>query len=476
MLFNSWVFIGLVLTTLCVYYWPPLVRWQSLVLIGASFIFYSYDQPWLLTLLLASIAINVITSYLVAVDRPDRQRLWAALGVSLNLGLLLVFKYSPLFAKTFFADTENPRSVGHFLLTMPLPIGISFFTFQGISLLVETFRNKAGLGAGSSEQPIVQPNFWEHLKNTALFKAFFPQLIAGPIVKAHEFYPQIEPKRFRDINWEAAFRALVLGYFLKMVIADNLATETSWLTYPIFLEFSRVSLAALLLGYSMQIFADFAGYSLIAIGWARLFGYKLPTNFNFPYLARSFSEFWRRWHISLSTWLREYLYIPLGGNRKGPIRTYVNLFVVMFLGGLWHGAAWSYAVWGSFHGIALGVERFCASRVYIASNRLTSAVKLLGVFGFVTVAWLLFKLPRFADVIAYWKAFFRNRGQTQESQLSWIVVWVTPVILYYLLHALKDSRRVRQKIERYEFLIYGCMLFGIALNSGLRTRFIYFQF
>ena len=251
----------------------------------------------------------------------------------------------------------------------------------------------------------------EHFRNTALFKSFFPYLVAGPIVKAHEFYPQIEAKNLQDIAWETAFRCLVVGYFLKMVVADNLKDATFWIEYPHFLRHSSVGLLALLFGFSMQIFADFAGYSLIAIGLGHLFGYNLPTNFNFPYLSRSFSEFWKRWHISLSTWLRDYLYFPLGGNRKGKIRTYLNLFIVMFLGGLWHGASWKYAVWGSFHGLALAVERLFRNKINLPRHWVLDSLRVLVVFSFVTFAWLLFRLPTLKQVYDYLGRHFQRRGR-----------------------------------------------------------------
>ena len=402
MLFNSFPFLFFLAITLFAYYLPLLRLHQPLVLIAASFVFYAYGQPVLLLLLIASIAINVITSYQVAVSGTGRRKLWAILGVTLNLAVLLVFKYSPLVARTFFTDISTPSSVGNFLVTMPLPIGISFFTFQGISLVVEVYRRTGENPADASAGEIVPRSFMQHLKNTALFKAFFPQLVAGPIVTAHEFYPQIGPKSLGEIDWNGAFRTLVLGYFLKMVVADNLADYTFWLEYPFFRGFPRSFLMMLLLGYSLQIFADFAGYSLIAIGLARLFGYRLPTNFDFPYLARSFSEFWRRWHISLSNWLRHYLYYPLGGNRKGAVRTYFNLFVVMFLGGLWHGAAWSYAIWGTFHGLALAGERLCRAWMpHLPKNPFIDVLRVAAVFSFVTLAWLLFKLPRIEHVGAF---------------------------------------------------------------------------
>src|SRR3954447_10537942 len=411
MLFNSIPFVILVLVTFGLYYIPFLRRGQVLVLIAASFIFYAYERPSLLLLLLASIAINVVTSYFVAVDKVSRQRLWAVLGVVLNLGLLLFFKYSPLFANTFMGGGST--SLGRFLISIPLPIGISFFTFQGISLVVEVFRDQQHRGDGGSHPRVVPRNFMEHLANTALFKSFFPYLVAGPIVKAHEFYPQLGPKKFRDIRWEAAFRALTIGYFLKMVVADNMKDATFWIEYPFFMNDSAFALIALIFGYSMQIFADFAGYSLIAIGLGHLFGYALPINFNFPYISRSFSEFWRRWHISLSTWLRDYLYFPLGGNRKGKLRTYLNLFIVMFLGGLWHGASWKYAVWGTFHGLALALERLLTNKITLPRNWILDSLRVLIVFSFVTLAWLLFKLPTLQQALDYLSAIFNSVGQTR---------------------------------------------------------------
>ena len=474
MLFNSVPFVGLVAVTFALYYLPFLRRWQLEILIAASFVFYAYDAPALLLLLLASILINVTTSYMVATDRPSRQRLWAVLGVVLNLGLLLFFKYGPLIAHSIPGGTKT--SIGHFLITIPLPIGISFFTFQGISLVVEVFRDKRPTGHGilDESQRVVPNNFMEHLRNTALFKSFFPYLVAGPIVKAHEFYPQIKAKFFKEIPWEAAFRALVVGYFLKMVVADNLKDSTFWLEYPFFMRDSSLTLIALLFGYSMQIFADFAGYSLIAIGLGHLFGYSLPTNFNFPYLADSFSDFWRRWHISLSTWLRDYLYFPLGGNRRGKVRTYFNLFVVMFLGGLWHGAAWSYAVWGSFHGLALAAERLCRNRITLPRHWAVLSLRILVVFSFVTLAWLLFKLPKFEHVIAYMGALVNNHAQTRSDIVGCILIYSLPVILYYAWHLLQQ--RYPARLRKYEFVIFGALLVGIALNSGSPQKFIYFQF
>src|SRR5690606_7281818 len=266
-----------------------------------------------------------------------------------------------------------------------------------ISLVVDSYKVR-DIPKYSS---IVVRNMVQHSLRITTFISFFARLVAGPVVKAHEFLPQIKPKFCREVNLNITFADLVTGYFLKMVVADNLKDQTFWIEFPYITGIHSITLIILLFGYSMQIFADFAGYSLIALGLARLFGYVLIDNFNFPYISASFREFRRRWHIALSTFLREYLYIPLGGNRMGALFTYRNLMITMMLGGLWHGAAWSYAVWGFFHGLMLAVERFVKDLGWSMQDKLPRAIHMLFVFSMVTLAWLLFKLPEFTHVIDY---------------------------------------------------------------------------
>ncbi len=471
MLFNSWAFVALVAVVLPLYYLPPLRRLQVPLLLAASLVFYGYYRPALLGLLVFSIAVNAISSYWVTFGAPARRRSWAILGVATNLGVLVFFKYSGLVYRTLVRpDPTDP--IGDFILSIPLPIGISFFTFQGISLVVDTFRN-VHAATPSFE---LDRNFGRHLLRISFFKAFFPQLVAGPIVKAHEFLPQIATKTLAAIDRYAVAKHLIVGYFLKMVVADHLKDVTFWLAYPAFLNWSSSTLVALLFGYSMQIFADFAGYSLIALGLAGLFGYRLPTNFNYPYISESFAEFWQRWHISLSSFLRQYLYIPLGGNRRGPARTYVNLFVVMFLGGLWHGAAWSYAIWGSVHGLALAGERLVGggrparSRAWWA--RTSSA---LFVFAFVTAAWLLFKLPEFSHVVAFVRAVATQWSAPPNYLLMFnVALYSMPIAAYYAYYLAR--RAGWQLAVRGETIVLGTLLSLIILESGSPGAFIYFQF
>ena len=320
MLFNSWPFLELVALTLAVYYAPWTKRLQPAVLIAASFVFYAHHSPFLLMLLVGSIAINALSSHRVMAPDSSLEaaRGWAIAGVIGNLAILSFFKYGGMLAQTFVAaaggepGTEDWAS---WLVALPLPLGISFFTFQGMSLVIDAYRSRDSDELRAQLRPPQEVGAGRHWLHTTLFIAFFPQLVAGPIVKAHDFLPQIGHKLLRDVDFDRCLRALVTGYFLKMVVADNLKEETLWIAWPYFESLHSLQLVAMLFGYSMQIFADFAGYSLIAIGIAGLFGYSLPRNFNAPYIAQSFSDFWRRWHISLSSWLRSPL--PTGSFSTG---------------------------------------------------------------------------------------------------------------------------------------------------------------
>jgi alginate O-acetyltransferase complex protein AlgI len=328
MLFNSFTFVLFFLLVMVIYYLPFFKKHQVAILVLASVYFYSTAYFKATFILVLSIGFNALISYLLFYGNRKYTQLYIVAGVILNLSVLI---YAGLLISSFTPIQYQNEPILKILMHIPLPIGISFFTFEGISLVIDAYRKR------DSPEQWGERNFFKYLMNTSLFISFFPHLIAGPILKAHSFIPQINHKSFWDIPWERAFKHLIIGYFLKMVIADNLKEQTMFLSAP-FDGLHPIDLLSMLLAYSFQIFADFAGYSLIAIGLGELLGYQLIQNFNFPYISKSFSEFWQRWHISLSTWLKEYLYFPLGGNKKGRLRTYFNFFMVMFLGGLWHGA------------------------------------------------------------------------------------------------------------------------------------------
>jgi alginate O-acetyltransferase complex protein AlgI len=479
MLFTDRAFFALLLVTFAAYYVRRHTGYQIAVLLIASLFFYAWSQPWLLILLGLSALLSTLTSYGVERAPSDTsRRAWTISGVVINLLVLAFFKYDRLvFASLYGASPA--RGVFGTLLAIPLPIGISFYTFHGMSLVVDVFRARQ---AGQVQSPLGRErSFFDHARRTFLYLTFFPQLIAGPIVKAKDFYPQMGGKAFADIHWYGVAKALIIGFFLKSVIADNLAQQTGVLAPPFCYSQSSLNLLLALLAYSVQIFADFAGYSLIAIGLARLFGYALPDNFRFPYISESFSEFWTRWHMSLSAWLRDYVYYPLGGNRKGRHRTYVNLLLVMTLGGLWHGAGWSYAVWGLWHGTALAVERmFRDTRFYLSQARIVRLIRWAIVFGVVTLGWILFKLPDFAQVRDLAETVWNNRHMRFSRGVPMLLaLYMTPVALYHLLYRFRASPPRHLAFlwtMRAEGVALGLMLTAIILQAGNPVPFIYFQF
>lgn len=490
MLFNSWDFLFLLAATLLLYYIPRSSKgWQVSLLLVASAVFYGWNDPRLLILLLASCVFNTVAVERIlhrkARGENDRARSWLIAAVAINLGFLAFFKYAG-FMVAMLPDGWLSPVIREWFVGIPLPIGISFYTFQGVSLIVDVWRNQisentATALAGRGMRRVAS------LRDTSFYISFFPQLVAGPIVKAHEFIDQIGTKRFRAIDWKTARRALITGYFLKIFVADNLAEQTAALSSGglALAERSVIDLIALLYGYSFQIFADFAGYSLIAIGLAALFGYQLPENFRFPYLSCSITEFWKRWHLSLSSWLRDYLYIPLGGNRAGTGRTYFNLFLVMFLGGLWHGAAWKFALWGSLHGLFLAIERFITRRTGKTGTPTTVLPvwrALLGwalTFHLVTLLWLTFMMPDLASISAFFEGVSSLRPGLTGPPLFSLLFYGSMIALYHFWGWLTEHRAQlagRAASSSLEPLAHGLMLFLILTNPGPPAGFIYFQF
>ncbi len=317
---------------------PHQAAWRAFILV-ASYVFYGW-WDWRFTLLLAA---STVVNHVLAVaihraEAPAARKGLLALAVGFDLGLLGYFKYAGFFVSSF----DNAFGTS-WIVNVTLPIGISFYSFMAISYVVDTYRRQ-----------LVPASF----ARFAVFQAFFPHLVAGPIVRASELLPQLEePRSPRRVNVARAYVLIVIGLFLKVVIANHLATHIVDDVFAAPDRHSSLEVLVAVYGYAVQIFADFCGYTNIAIGIALLLGFEFPQNFDAPYTAVSLQDFWRRWHMTLSRWLRDYLYIPLGGNRKGRLLTYRNLLLTMLLGGLWHGAAWTFVVWGGIHGAGLAIER-----------------------------------------------------------------------------------------------------------------------
>ena len=490
MLFNSFEFLILLAITLPLYYLPLPGRWtklwQIVVLLSASSVFYAWEEPKLLILLGVSCLFNTLAAERVIFHQrhgTGAAKRWLVSAVVMNLSFLAFFKYAGILLGLLPHGWVS-AGVVEWARSIPLPIGISFYTFHALSLLIDVHRRhvseetrarlgKQGAARGSS------------LGDLSLYIVFFPQLVAGPIVKAKNFIDQIRAKLWRDIPWVQVRRYLVSGYFLKVFVADNLAEQTAMLTLGTeALETSGpVQLMATLYAYGFQIFADFAGYSLIAIGLGLMFGYRLPENFDFPYLSRSITEFWRRWHLSLSAWLRDYLYIPLGGNRKGAGRTYVNLFLVMFLGGLWHGAEWKFALWGTLHGVFLAAERFLVRRRGKLENATPSALHSIAgwvyTFHAVTFLWLTFLMPDMAHIVSFFKGLAGGHLGLPGQPLFALFVYGGAAALYHAWGWLKEHRPEKAAWLAHpaaEGAVHALMVFLVVTNPGAPRGFIYFQF
>jgi alginate O-acetyltransferase complex protein AlgI len=472
MLFTTFEFLVLLVVTFSVYYLRILSKAQPYILLTSSLLFYGWNKPWLVALLLISIILNSVCTILVArADKRFKKKLIALLGVAINVGFLAFLKYNKLIILTLFDSVSNLSPIEKMIYYLPLPIGISFFTFQGISLVMDVYRDKTIDNDWIKKHPL------KFLFDTGFFLSFFPQLIAGPIVKAKDFFPQIESKSLKALNWQLIFNDLILGYFLKMVIADNLKEHTQYISFPQFYGLSSTDLVLMIYGYTIQIFADFAGYSLIALGLARIFGYQLRDNFMFPFISVSFQEFWKRWHISLSSWLKEYLYISLGGNRKGKFRTYLNLILTMLIGGIWHGASWSFAIWGLFHGLLLTIEHFFKDKIKTPDYFYMKAVRVIWVFTAVSVAFVLYKMPEFHHSIKYFEAIFTSVSYSlnQYYRQFNVILYSIPIVFYHLIYLRKDRLHLAH-LQQIRIWSYGIMIFLLFTNAGTSGSFIYFRF
>lgn len=355
---------------------------RNVFLLIASLFFYAWGEGWGLSLLIISIIMNHEFSLRISRQRKP----WLAIGIAANLGLLITFKYLGLITETVGLPKVEPR----------LPLGISFFTFQAMSMLIDVSR-----GSSPARNPI----------RTGLYISMFPQLIAGPIVRWDEIRKQIGERQETWDRFCDGAKLFMLGLAQKVLIADVIAQVAD---SAFGAEAGSLGPMAAWLGlaaFTLQIYFDFAGYSNMAIGLGRIFGFELPRNFEHPYSAASFQEFWRRWHMTLSRWFRDYLYIPLGGSRLGPVKTYRNLLIVFVLCGLWHGAAWTFLLWGLWHGAFLIMERLARSRGFPKVPRL---IGVLYTLLFVSLGWVLFRAESLPHALAYWGALIPD-GQGGET-------------------------------------------------------------
>lgn len=478
MLFNSYIFIFAFLPfTFFIYFYlnkKGLVDASKGFLVFASLFFYSWWNITYLPLILVSMLFNY-TMGRELTKRKSKKLL--TIGIVANLGLLGYFKYADFFITNFNGVFASDVPLLHLLL----PLAISFYTFQQIAYLVDSYR------AETKEYSFL---------NYAVFVTFFPQLIAGPIVHHSEMMPQFAKTDNKSINYHNVALGLFIfsiGLFKKVAIADSFAI---WATqgFDVAESLNMIEAWITSLSYTFQLYFDFSGYTDMAIGIALLFNIKLPINFNSPYKATSIQDFWRRWHMTLSRFLKEYIYIPLGGNRKGEIKTYTNLFITFLLGGIWHGAGWTFVVWGALHGVALMVHRFWQK----FNIKLNMILAWFITFNFLNITWVFFRAKDFDDALKVLDGMFFGKlilPGGLESKLAflkttgidfgkWITIYhdgpiaiASLIIAFVVILFFKNSMQLRERFKlNYYYLFSTFLLLLTIFILGRKSEFIYFNF
>jgi len=472
MLFSSLVFLFYFLpVALMIYYLSP-KKSRNILLLIFSLVFYAWGGVSYTIILIISLFSNFIFAKRI---NKTHKKLWLIIGLIFNVSIIIVFKYLDFFIENmnFLAKHFSATYKGLESLNIILPLGISFFTFQQMSLLWDIYRNP--------EKRKIR--FLE----TSLYISFFPQLIAGPIVRYKDIIHQIRKRKESLSLIHSGIRRFILGLFKKVVFAnscaiiadsiidaniDSLSTPAAWLG---------------IIAYSFQIYFDFSGYSDMAIGLGRIFGFRILENFNFPYISRSIQEFWRRWHISLSTWFRDYVYIPMGGNRKSLKRTYFNLLVVFLLTGFWHGATWSFVFWGAFHGFFLIIERIGFKKILEKAPNVFAWLYTIIV---VVIGWVFFRIEYIPDAFKYVVKLFSFQ---LDSNYHFFRVLNTELIIILSLAAISSSllmkyfKKLILDLHKSRFAFISISIENLLLlimfvysvmyvNSGSYNPFIYFRF
>lgn len=472
MVFNSIEFvIFLPVVVLLFYLLPQRARW--FMLLAASCVFYMWFVPKYILILLVTIVIDYLAGILIErnADRPKRKKTFMIISIVSTLTVLFVFKYLGFVTENLTRLCASFGMETDLVVNIILPIGLSFHTFQSMSYVIEVYR-----GNQKAER---------HFGYYSLYVMFFPQLVTGPIERPGNLLRQLhEEKRFDYDNISKGMRLILFGLFIKMVVADNLASYVD----EIYADPSAYNAWSIMLGavfYSFQIYCDFFGYSTIALGSAKLMGFDISDNFRSPYLSRSIAEFWHRWHISLSTWFRDYVYIPLGGSRVKFARWAFNILVVFVLSGIWHGAAWTFLFWGFAHGLLHVIEKALKKNVKSLEPKTKvgrwsiDLFNMAKTFILVTLFWVMFRSSDFAQMKEMFVAMFSNFGVEQQLTIDWHI-W-----LYLGLFIMSDLVLANSRFDRWcdgkpavvRWLIYAVLIFMIVVCSSVNNfPFIYFQF
>lgn len=481
MLFNSFEFL-LFLPVVFLLYWfvfNKSLGSQNFLVLIASYFFYGWWSWKFLLLLALSTLLDYFYGFWVASSNRKKAKLFLWLSIINNLGILGVFKYYNFFAVQFKMGFEMlGLHINPVLLSVALPIGISFYTFHGMSYVFDIYRGK--------QKPV--SNFVDY----AVFVSFFPLLVAGPIERANHLLPQVQkPRLFNYTQAVEGCRLILWGMFKKVVIADSLAVTVDSM-FGSYTDYNGASLIIGAIAFSFQIYGDFSGYSDIALGTAKLFGFELLSNFRFPYFARDIAEFWRRWHISLSSWFRDYLYIPLGGSKHGKLKAVRNTFIIFLVSGFWHGASWNFIVWGGIHAcgfLPLLLLNRNRKHIYdvVAQNRFLPNLKEIWqmgtTFAFVTLAWIFFRADGMQQAVGYIRHIFVSLSEDPGQLFSAFYEQQT-AFAYIGLLLIMDwlIRRNERSLTTFKNpLLRGVLYFTLLLITYLyfwktNSSFIYFQF
>jgi alginate O-acetyltransferase complex protein AlgI len=453
-------------------YYTPIFNWtfKKRMLLFSSYVFYGLWNPPLVILLWISTAIDWITGKKLATEENKHKRkMWLLLSMFVNLGFLFFFKYGDFMLENF---TLFMNALGINFQSKPmniiLPMGISFYTFQTMSYTIDMYLKR-------TERAKTFLDF-------ALYVTFFPQLVAGPIVRAGDLIGQFYEEKRATVNqfiW--GLFLFTIGLFQKVVLADSLLSKTADDVFGAGKSLFPLDAWTGTLAFSGQIFFDFAGYSTCAIGIALMLGMVLPDNFRYPYASLGFSDLWRRWHISLSSWLKDYLYIPLGGNRKGIVRMYVALMLTMLLGGLWHGAAWTFVVWGGLHGTYLILERLQRKYLPFKISPQNGIFLAFLTFTCVNITWVFFRAREFSTAWSMLKSMLFIDLDGEKILQSFDIIKVLTVIsIMFICHwALRNTsmKEVSEKTSPWVLgTVWAALFFFIAIAQGSGEQFIYFQF
>ncbi|MEO0479186.1 MAG: MBOAT family protein [Planctomycetota bacterium] len=460
MTFASLLFVlGFLPLALGLYTLAPGLRAKNLTLTLCSFVFYGWWRiDFILLMVFSTIVDHQCSVRMGPKDSGRPRRVWLLVSLVTNLGMLAWFKYA-----NFGAEIAQDLGVGpNHWTEIVLPVGISFFTFQSMSYTIDVYRGEV--------RPV------RSILDLLCFVSMFPQLVAGPIVRYREVQSQLVERRQDLPKFAAGFYLFAIGMLKKVLIADHVA----WIADPVFASeapgFAEAWLGAL--AYTLQIFFDFSGYSDMAVGLGLMLGFQFPKNFNSPYVARSITDFWHRWHMSLSTWLRDYLYIPLGGNRRSRFRTYFNLSATMLLGGLWHGAAWTFVIWGAFHGLFLAVERANGKRALWFF--LPRVLQIATCFVVTILGWVVFRsesleeLGRMLSGMAFSNGLGEVHDPSEQPQLAWAAFAIGLPLCFFGKHSWELAKNPNP-------ITVGWVLLGFAVSLVLLagrayTPFLYFQF